>query len=228
MPWDRAGARRHTKKANTAAKQSRWSSIANSVLKQTGDEGRAIRIANSRMADGGYLKQKVGNRDTQHGKLDLPVVLGGPMKKPKMRYAFGGLLEKRRMIAAGEAEAKAMGRGETTVKPAPTPPETARDKKIREAEEAATKAKGGWIKGAIKNPGALHRQLGVPQGQKIPSATLHAAAQKGGTLGRRARLAETLKKLRHSGGGTVRFAKGGTVRCGDGCAIKGRTKGRMV
>lgn len=53
-----------------------------------------------------------------------------------------------------------------------------------------------WIQKAIKKPGALHRQMGVPQGQKIPSGKLAAAAKKGGTLGRRARLAETLKHLR--------------------------------
>src|SRR5262249_15891686 len=56
-----------------------------------------------------------------------------------------------------------------------------------------------WIAGAIKHPGALHRQLGVPQGKKIPSGKLKAAASKGGTLGRRARLAETLKKMHHDG-----------------------------
>jgi len=54
-----------------------------------------------------------------------------------------------------------------------------------------------WIKGAIKHPGALHKQLGVPQGQKIPAKKLHAAAAKGGTLGKRARLAETLGKMHH-------------------------------
>ena len=52
-----------------------------------------------------------------------------------------------------------------------------------------------WISGAIKHPGALHAQMGVPQGQKIPAKKLQAAAQKGGTLGRRARLAITLKGL---------------------------------
>ena len=55
-----------------------------------------------------------------------------------------------------------------------------------------------WIKGAIKHPGALHRQLHVPAGQKIPAGKLAAAAKKGGTLGRRARLAETLKKMHHA------------------------------
>ena len=50
-----------------------------------------------------------------------------------------------------------------------------------------------WIKGAIKHPGALHRELGVPQGQKIPAAKLKAAANsKDPTLRKRAQLAETL------------------------------------
>lgn len=56
-------------------------------------------------------------------------------------------------------------------------------------------AKGKFIQSAIKHPGALHKQLGVPQGQKIPAGKLEAAAQKGGKLGQRARFAETLKKL---------------------------------
>lgn len=50
-----------------------------------------------------------------------------------------------------------------------------------------------WIQSAIKKPGALHRELGVPQGKKIPAKKLEAAAKKGGKLGKRARLAETLE-----------------------------------
>ena len=57
-------------------------------------------------------------------------------------------------------------------------------------------AKGKWIAGAIKHPGALHEELGVPEGKKIPAKKLAAAAKKPGTLGKRARLAETLGKLR--------------------------------
>jgi hypothetical protein len=56
-----------------------------------------------------------------------------------------------------------------------------------------------WIAGAIRHKGALHKSLGVPQGQKIPAGKLKAAASKGGTLGRRARLAETLGKMHHGG-----------------------------
>lgn len=52
-----------------------------------------------------------------------------------------------------------------------------------------------WIKGAIKHPGALHRTLHVPQGQKIPASKLAAAAKGHGVTAKRARLAQTLKKL---------------------------------
>ena len=52
---------------------------------------------------------------------------------------------------------------------------------------------GKWIQAAIGKPGALHKQLNVPAGEKIPAKKLAKAAKAGGTLGRRARLAETLK-----------------------------------
>jgi hypothetical protein len=45
--------------------------------------------------------------------------------------------------------------------------------------------------------GALHRQLKVPEGKKIPEKKLQAAEKKGGLVGKRAHLAETLKKLKH-------------------------------
>lgn len=54
-----------------------------------------------------------------------------------------------------------------------------------------------WIQGAIKRPGALHRALGVPEGQKIPDSKIRAAERRGGRVGREARLAETLKGLHH-------------------------------
>lgn len=50
-----------------------------------------------------------------------------------------------------------------------------------------------FIQAAIKHPGALRRQLGAKD--HIPLSKLKAAAKKGGTLGRRARLALTLRKL---------------------------------
>jgi hypothetical protein len=52
-----------------------------------------------------------------------------------------------------------------------------------------------WIQSAIRKPGALHKQMGVPAGKKIPAGKLAKAAKSGGKLGQRARLAETLKKM---------------------------------
>ena len=53
-----------------------------------------------------------------------------------------------------------------------------------------------WIQKAIKKPGALRAQLGVAKGKTIPAATLAKAAKAGGKLGQRARLAQTLKKMK--------------------------------
>jgi hypothetical protein len=55
-----------------------------------------------------------------------------------------------------------------------------------------------WIQKAIKHPGALHKELGVKAGEKIPAKKLAAAAKKPGVEGKRARLAETLKGM-HKG-----------------------------
>lgn len=58
-------------------------------------------------------------------------------------------------------------------------------------------AKGGhFIQSAIKHPGALHRDLGVPQGQKIPGAKLEAARHsENPTIRKRANFAVTLKRI---------------------------------
>jgi hypothetical protein len=53
-----------------------------------------------------------------------------------------------------------------------------------------------WIAGATKHKGGLHRALGVPAGKKIPAAKIEAAAKRPGKVGKEARLAETLSKLR--------------------------------
>lgn len=51
-----------------------------------------------------------------------------------------------------------------------------------------------WIAGAIKHPGALHKELKVPEGKKIPEKKLvKAEHSKNPTLKKRAVLAETLK-----------------------------------
>jgi hypothetical protein len=64
-----------------------------------------------------------------------------------------------------------------------------------EESESMDEAKKKWIQKAISKPGALHKQLGVATGEKIPAGKLAAAAKKGGKLGKRARLAQTLSKI---------------------------------
>lgn len=53
-----------------------------------------------------------------------------------------------------------------------------------------------WMQGAVKRPGALHKKLGVPVGQKIPVKKIQKAAKAKGLLGKEARLAETFAKFR--------------------------------
>lgn len=54
-----------------------------------------------------------------------------------------------------------------------------------------------WIQGMHMKKGALHRELHVPEGQKIPEKKIEKAEHSSNqTLARRARLAETLKHLR--------------------------------
>jgi hypothetical protein len=53
-----------------------------------------------------------------------------------------------------------------------------------------------WIAGAIKHPGALHRALHVPEGQKIPQKKIDKAKKHAhGRLARQLALAETLRKM---------------------------------
>src|ERR1700683_1654283 len=46
MPWQPADVSRHNRSVKSPKRKKQWSAIANSVLKSSGDEGKAIRIAN--------------------------------------------------------------------------------------------------------------------------------------------------------------------------------------
>jgi len=53
------------------------------------------------------------------------------------------------------------------------------------------KSRKGWIKAAVRHPGALHEQLGTPVGSLIPRGNLEEASRsEDRSLARRARLAE--------------------------------------
>lgn len=47
MPWTMESATKHTKKAGSAATKRQWASTANAVLAKSGDDAKAIRIANA-------------------------------------------------------------------------------------------------------------------------------------------------------------------------------------
>jgi len=55
------------------------------------------------------------------------------------------------------------------------------------------RSKKKWISDAIRKPGSLRSALGAKKGEPIPAGRLAAAAKKPGSIGKKARLAETLK-----------------------------------
>lgn len=54
----------------------------------------------------------------------------------------------------------------------------------------------GHLRVVSRRRGALHRQLGIPMGTKIPTALLRKYQHAPGKLGRRVRLALTLRRLK--------------------------------
>lgn len=85
-------------------------------------------------------------------------------------------------------------RGMGCINPSKMP--SAKRKARRDDTDFDEYAKGGWIKDAIKKPGSLRKELGVKAGETIPAKKLAKAAKAQGKLGQRARLAQTLKKLK--------------------------------
>ena len=54
-----------------------------------------------------------------------------------------------------------------------------------------------WIAGAVKHKGALHKALGVPEGEKIPAKKMAKAAKSTNPkVAKMANLAKTLGKLK--------------------------------
>ena len=69
----------------------------------------------------------------------------------------------------------------------------------KEALEKAMAEKKKWIKKAIgSNKGALHRKLGVPEGEKIPAGKMAKAAHSDNpTIRKEVALAHTLGSFKH-------------------------------
>ena len=68
--------------------------------------------------------------------------------------------------------------------------------KLSKTKKEVTAKSGKWIQSAIKKPGALKEAMGVKAGEKIPAKKLAKAAQAPGKMGQRARLAQTLRKMK--------------------------------
>lgn len=68
MPWNPKDAKRHTKKATTPARQRQWAEVANSTLERTGNEGLAVREANSVVKHRVEKDRHMGRKAPSRGK----------------------------------------------------------------------------------------------------------------------------------------------------------------
>ena len=59
----------------------------------------------------------------------------------------------------------------------------------------AARKKKDFIQGAIKQPGALHKALNVPEGKPIPASKLQPKPGDSPKMKRRKALARTLRKM---------------------------------
>jgi len=154
----------------------------------------------AKMKDGGKTLKPV-DKEKNPGLSKLPTKVRnkmGYMKKGgRAHYDGGGLTVKNPIQKMLEDYAKKPQDFQSKIKQAPYVRPIEVDEVLPGMKKGgrAHYAEGSknWIKGAIKHPGSLRKSLHVKEGQKIPAAKLAAAAKKPGKLGRRARLAETLK-----------------------------------
>lgn len=65
MPWNPGDAFKHNHAASSPKKSALWSGTANAVLNDSGDEGKAIRIANAQVA--GTINHKPRMKSKLHG-----------------------------------------------------------------------------------------------------------------------------------------------------------------
>lgn len=93
MPWTPADAQKHDKSANTPEKSKRWAKIANAVLKRTGDDAMAIKVANSRVEDtepsSDHTLDESFFRRVMHHAFDTPPEFGGEQRAKKPKSAEG-------------------------------------------------------------------------------------------------------------------------------------------
>lgn len=182
----------------------------------------------ARRKDGGVTVEKIINRnvkdanDDREGEKHIGAMNkggrahkmgGGPLggasaiTDPVVANAVAGAMQNRAGVQPNRMNFGAPGRSPMGVKTGGKVDHPHRKEDLECAEKLVRDHRkdggGNWIEGAIKHPGALHKELHVPEGKKIPEKKLEKAAHAGGKEGKRARLAETLKGLHRADGGSA-------------------------
>ena len=186
----KAGAKAAAKAAPKAAK----------AAKKIGSEAKSAITSVERNA----LKKRFQDIDKGLDKTSLPSEKISKAVNPKPKMQAGGVVKSAKRVGPVDPDGAWTKVQERNLPPvnAKTKVSLAPDKelgatKMMKKGGEVEKAKGGkWIQKAIKKPGALRAQLGAKKGEPIPAGKLAAAAKKGGKLGQRARLAQTLKKMK--------------------------------
>lgn len=126
-----------------------------------------------------------GKKHKKGGKVETEKSMHRPDKKPR-RAAGGSVLSsasKKSMASKDESGQGHEGDGPKSEDP---------DRGCYKSGGAAK-----WIHGMHMKKGALHRELGVPEGEKIPAKKLERASHsENPKLRKRANLAKTLKHLK--------------------------------
>ena len=144
-----------------------------------------------------WKDRKIADYDKEHDKDSRAKEMRKDAEVDRKRmWAMTGDKWKHAKGASGEEKGKKSVTGNT-----PDPKDAYKKEELSPLVSASVRAIGklvekDWIKGAIKKPGALHTDLGVPQDEKIPKSKIKAAAKEGGKVGQRARLAITLGKMK--------------------------------
>ena len=112
----------------------------------------------------------------------------------KIKKAQAGLKASNKRVGPIDPQGAWTKVQEMTLAGKKTPVSLKKDKELGATSMA--KDGGKWIQKAIKKPGALRKQLGAKPGKPIPAGKLAKAAKSKGKLGQRARLAQTLKKMK--------------------------------
>lgn len=155
-------------------------------------------------AYGGVVDKDPASREVYAGK-DSNVVReaderrrGGPVRKRREGGRVEGKIAKMRLDRPGRKTGGRVGADRSPLSEAARTTDRSDTPEEGHCYRDGGKVKGDdhWIAGAIEHKGALHRELGVPMGKDIPAKKLEKAAHSDNPKeAKRARLAETLKKL---------------------------------